>query len=187
MYCRNSDTLLGAGSPQTNWVQLAGSRDLNFNQSTGKFVSSTSNTFSNLTAGNFDLSGLDFTGLELRSTNRTNGLQQFTSQSAATSVLELSGIEDLGRARTALDQIGVKRDQISSYRGTIGAMQSRLSTAAALLLSSKEQSLAAESRIRDVDVAQESANYVAAQIRQQASAAVMSRVKMQQKLILQLL
>ena len=93
----------------------------------------------------------------------------------------------MSRARAALDQIKTKMDEMASYRGVVGAMQSRMHSAATLLLSSREQSLAAESRIRDVDVAEESANFVAAQIRQQASVAVLSNVRSQQRLVLQLL
>jgi flagellin len=50
-----------------------------------------------------------------------------------------------------------------------------------------EQSLATASRIRDADVAQETASMIAEQVIQQAAAAVLAQANQQSALVLQLL
>ena len=72
-------------------------------------------------------------------------------------------------------------------RGVIGAYQSRIEAAASVLSVSSENLAAAESRIRDTDVADESATLVRLGILQQATAAVLSQANQQPALALALL
>ena len=188
VYARASDVnpaLINSG-PETQWQPLGGSAlYANFSQSSGNIAEFAGGTITGHIAGSFNLKNLDLTGLKLTSPTRQFGLPNLASQFST--VIETSGVESAARARAALDLIKSKMDELSNYRGSIGAMQSRMHTASQLLLSSREQSLAAESRIRDVDVAEEGAKFVAAQIRQQASVAVLANVRSQQRLVLQLL
>lgn len=191
VYGRSSDM---GGQSSTTWQSLVGTPTTTFvlnpgtsGLTTGTVVGGISaGTVTGLTAGAFNLNGMDISGLKLGSSTGAGGFPPIASLNS-TSLLDLSGVESAARARTALDLLKTKRDELANYRGVVGAMQSRLHTASSLLLSSREQSLAAESRIRDVDVAGESANFVAAQIRQQASVAVLANVRSQQRLVLQLL
>ena len=68
-----------------------------------------------------------------------------------------------------------------------GALQSRLEAAANVAMSLKENSLQAESRIRDIDVASESAALVRTSILQQVASAVQGQANQQPQLALQLL
>lgn len=64
---------------------------------------------------------------------------------------------------------------VSSSRSTIGSLQNRLESAIKSLAIKQENMLASESRIRDVDVAQEAATLTRNQILQQASASLLAQ------------
>ena len=76
---------------------------------------------------------------------------------------------------------------VNTRRSGIGAVANRLENAASNLMSSVENLSAAESRIRDVDVAAESSNLVRNQVLQQASAAMLSQANQQPSIALSLL
>jgi flagellin len=78
-------------------------------------------------------------------------------------------------------------NNITTQRGVVGANMSRVGFATNVLLASSENFLSAESRIRDTDVAEESANLVRRQILQQAGAAVLGQANQQPSLALKLL
>jgi flagellin len=69
----------------------------------------------------------------------------------------------------------------------IGAFQSRLDVALSVLQSSRDNFITAGSRIRDADIAAESADLVRAQILQRAAAGVLAQSNQQPALALQLL
>ncbi|MBN8549320.1 MAG: hypothetical protein J0M12_08410 [Deltaproteobacteria bacterium] len=103
------------------------------------------------------------------------------------SMLEFTGIENVGRARDALTILARRLDQVGSLRGSYGATQSRLQAALSLVMSQGESTKGAESRIRDIDVAAESARLVSLQILQQAAASVLASANQQPRLLLDLL
>lgn len=76
---------------------------------------------------------------------------------------------------------------LAKQRGTIGASQSRVNIALNNLQTARENFSAAESRIRDADVAQESANLIRTQILQQAAASVLGQANQLPSLALRLL
>ena len=78
-------------------------------------------------------------------------------------------------------------DRISRELGAIGSTQSRFAVALSTLASTRENVAAAESRIMDADIAEESAVLVRTQILQQAGAAVLSQANLQPSLALRLL
>ncbi|NLF24188.1 MAG: hypothetical protein GX589_00830, partial [Deltaproteobacteria bacterium] len=96
-------------------------------------------------------------------------------------------LSTMADARQALPVFQQKLSQLGAQRGQIGAFQSRLSVAVNVLSSSTENIAAATGRIRDVDVAKESANLVRNQILQQAGAAVLAQANQQSALVLKLL
>ena len=90
-------------------------------------------------------------------------------------------------ALSALTYLETLSDRLGNVRSRIGAHLSRVQSASSLLSATGEQLKAAESRIMDVDIASESANFVAQTIRQQATAAVLAQANTQPQLVLQLI
>ena len=90
-------------------------------------------------------------------------------------------------ARTALAMITQAIDAIGTARGTLGAAESRLSTAINNLEVAKENFASAEGRIREADVASETANLLRYNIVQQSAAAVLAQANQQPQLALKLL
>jgi flagellin len=76
---------------------------------------------------------------------------------------------------------------LNSRRGKIGALSNRLETTATNLATNIENTSASESRIRNVDVAAESAKMSQYQILQQAAAAMLTQANQAPQLALQLL
>ena len=90
-------------------------------------------------------------------------------------------------AYATLNYIDNAQTALSLAIGKIGADESRLRTASATLSVSRENYLAANSRIKDVDVAEESSVLVRTQILQQAGAAILAQTNQAPQLALQLL
>ena len=76
---------------------------------------------------------------------------------------------------------------LSQIRGTIGATQSRLNAALGVVVNTKDNIIAANSRIVDADIAAESANLTRTQILQQAAVSVLASANLQPELALRLL
>ncbi len=90
-------------------------------------------------------------------------------------------------AQSALGLLTSAIANVAQSRGTLGASESRLLTAIAQLRVASETYSAAEARIRDTDVAAETANLTRANILQQAGVAVLAQANQQPQLALQLL
>jgi flagellin len=90
-------------------------------------------------------------------------------------------------ARMALDAVYAAIYSVGASRGILGGIESRLSTAIANLGVARENLVAAESRIRDVDVAEEAANLTRLNILQSAGTAVLAQANQLPSLALQLL
>lgn len=104
--------------------------------------------------------------------------------------ISITGSTDLdsqNAARSALDVINSAIVSVTRNRGTLGAAESRLDTTIQNLLVARENFQAAESRIRDVDVATEAAELTRLNILQQASTAILAQANQQPALALQLL
>ncbi len=96
-------------------------------------------------------------------------------------------LDSVSQARQALPLIQHKRELLIQQRGQIGANQSRIEAAINVLQVQSENFRSAESRIRDADIAQETANLTRLQILQQSAAAVLENSNAQPALALQLL
>jgi len=90
-------------------------------------------------------------------------------------------------AKSALDAVKLAISSLVTNRGTLGAAESRLNVTITNLQVARENFAAAESQIRDVDVAAEAANLTRLNILQQAGAAVLAQANQQPQLALQLL
>ncbi|MFT5284047.1 MAG: flagellin [Planctomycetota bacterium] len=90
-------------------------------------------------------------------------------------------------AVSALATIDAAIDSVTSSRGALGAAQNRLQSVFRSILGASENLSAAESRIRDVDVAFETADLTRNSILQQASVSILSQANTQPQLALSLL
>ncbi|MGX4600751.1 flagellar hook-associated protein FlgL [Faecalimicrobium sp. JNUCC 81] len=90
-------------------------------------------------------------------------------------------------ARAMIDSLDKALETINTSRANLGATQNRLETAQSNLSTSSENLTAAESRIRDVDVAKEMMNLSKLNLLTQASQAMMAQAKSQPEGVMQLL
>ena len=115
------------------------------------------------------------------------GLASAGTSNVSFSITGNSDIESQSAARAALDAINAAITSVTRNRGTLGAAESRLEVTISNLQVARENFQAAESRIRDVDVAAESAELTRLNILQQAGAAVLAQANSQPQLALGLL
>ena len=95
-------------------------------------------------------------------------------------------ISSAGSSTTAITAIDSAIDSVSATRGRLGAAQNRLQSTIANLGVSIESLSAANSRIRDVDVAAETADLTRNSILQQAAISVLSQANLQPQTALRL-
>jgi len=86
-----------------------------------------------------------------------------------------------------IDTINTAIDSVSGERAKLGAMQNRLEHTIANVNTSSENLTAAESRVRDVDMAKEMMNFSKNNILQQAAQAMLAQANQQPQGVLQLL
>jgi len=87
----------------------------------------------------------------------------------------------------AIGQIDKALERISKQRADLGAYQNRLEYASKAIMIGYENTQAAESRIRDTDMAEEVTNFVRTQILTQAATAMLAQANQKPQLVLQLL
>ena len=90
-------------------------------------------------------------------------------------------------AKTAIDTVNAAIDSVSSIRSDLGALQNRLEHTINNLGVQTENITAAESRIRDVDMAKEMMAYTKNNILVQASQAMLAQANQVPQGVLQLL
>ena len=109
-----------------------------------------------------------------------------TDVTAAT--LALTGdISSAANASAELTVLDAATDTVTAGRGLLGAGINRLNSAIQSIASARENLSAAESRIRDVDVAMETSDLTRNTILQQASVSVLAQANTQPQLALSLL
>jgi flagellin len=91
------------------------------------------------------------------------------------SINDNTALEGQAAARTALVAVKAAMSQLSVKRGAVSAVESRLSFAVNQLQNEREVKIDAESQIRDVDIAQETANFLGAKVQRDAAAAVLAQ------------
>lgn len=97
------------------------------------------------------------------------------------------GTKGTEAANKMIDSLDKALERVNTSRANLGAMQNRLETTASNLTTSNENLTAAESRIRDVDVAEEMMNLSKLNLINQAAQAMMSQAKSQPEGVMQLL
>jgi flagellin len=131
------------------------------------------------------LSSISYSGVQ--ATLASLGLATAGSSQHTYSILGTTDIESQSASRLALDAIRRAITSVTRNRGTLGAAESRLETTINNLRIARENFQAAESVIRDVDVAEEAATLTRLSILQQAGVAILAQANQQPQLALQLL
>ncbi len=90
-------------------------------------------------------------------------------------------------SRTALDAVMAAIANVSEKRGHLGALNNRLEAAVSQISSMRENTQAAAARIRDIDIASESADLVRRTIISQVGAAILAQANQAPALALRLL
>ncbi|MSR63047.1 MAG: flagellin FliC [Planctomycetes bacterium] len=93
----------------------------------------------------------------------------------------------ISNSQAALDLIDTAINAVSGLRGTLGATQNRFASTVQSIATTAENLASAESRIRDVDIASETADLTRNSILQQAAVSVLSQANVQPQIALSLL
>ncbi len=144
--------------------------------------------------------------VRIRDTASFNGIALFGASGAGTTVTIQVGANQnidsanntnrVGVSISALSFAGISMDvsqidtaisSVSSVRSNLGAVQNRLESAIANLGVTEENLSASESRIRDVDVAQEMVNFTRLQILSQSGTAMLAQANQAPQGVLSLL
>ena len=96
-------------------------------------------------------------------------------------------IDSHSAAQTAISTLDDAIDTLNEARGKLGAFTNRLEYAAQNLATNIENTSASESRVRNVDVAQESSNLARNQILQQAASSMLAQANQSPQIALNLL
>jgi flagellin len=105
--------------------------------------------------------------------------------------LKTGGAMDLAtsatQSRTSLSVIDAALNSVSANRATLGAFGNRLESVLSTIAQATESASAANSRVRDVDVAEETAKMSRSQILVQAGVSVLAQANQQPQIALKLL
>ena len=123
----------------------------------------------------------------VRGTLESMGLAAGGSSALSFSIISVTSTASQLAATNAMSAVRAAIDSITATRGQVGAAESRLSTAINYLTIMRENYVAAESKIRDIDVAEEVAKMVRLQVLQQAGTAVLAQANQQPQMVLKLL
>ncbi|MBE6055144.1 MAG: flagellin [Clostridium sartagoforme] len=116
----------------------------------------------------------------------TAGIDLSTIETAV-GTLDATSVEDHATATDLIATINEQITAVSTGRSTLGAYQNRLEHTIKNLDNASENLTAAESRVRDVDMAKEMMNFSKNNILQQASQAMLAQANQQPQNVLQLL
>ena len=141
---------------------------------------------SSVSSGNqiFIQVGIDSTANSQINLNTSINLTAVTSSSLSIDTLSVTSSEG---ALSALDSINTSISTVTQGRGKVGAVQNRLARTIANLSITVENLVAAESQMRDADIAHEVALLTRNQILVQASTAMVGQANLIPQSVLQLL
>ena len=123
------------------------------------------------------------------SNNGTDGIIGGSIGAADTTTLGVNGLDvtSAANAQAALGSIATAVSTLGDSQATVGTIENRLQFAITLAQSQKTSKQAAESRIRDANVAEESANMTKFNILQQSGLAALAQANSQSSAVLALL
>lgn len=126
----------------------------------------------------------DVMGTAVETKSVKNGITDGTNNTEIGSALDVSNHEN---AAAAVEKFEAALNKVSTERSKLGAFQNRLEHTINNLGTSSENLTAAESRVRDVDMAKEMMTFSKNNILQQAAQAMLAQANQQPQGVLQLL
>ena len=114
-------------------------------------------------------------------------IQELFGEAATTVAQKCSGLDAGTDASSMLDKIDEAINTLSARTTTLGAAQNRIDSALEAIEVQSENITSSLSTLRDADVAEESSNYIQAQILQQASATLLATANQTPSIALNLL
>ncbi len=128
-------------------------------------------------------------GINSTANSRINLNEEIALRAITTSTLgiDVLSVSTAANALTTLDTVNTAISTVTQGRGKVGAVQNRLVRSIANLSISVENLMAAESAIRDADIAEEIATLTRNQILVQASTAMVGQANLIPQTVLQLL
>lgn len=143
-----------------------------------------------LVFGKYEAASTDLDESIMAQVGANSGQTTFISMSDMRA--EALGVKDVDisskfGAATAIETVNLALEKVSSQRSSLGAIQNRLEHTIKNLDTSAENLQAAESRIRDVDMAKEMMEFTKNNILQQASQAMLAQANQAPQGVLQLL
>ena len=109
-----------------------------------------------------------------------------TNMDAATLTVA-AGVDNVTNATTSMGQIDAAIETVTTSRATFGAVQNRLESSIRTINMTSENLAAANSRIRDVDIAKETSTMTSQQILMQAGTSILSQANMTSGLAMSLM
>jgi flagellin len=126
-------------------------------------------------------------GINIASNDATGSLMTTISENSTLIAVNTMSVSDADSASAAIDVVDAAIQQTNDLRATLGAIQNRLQSTVANLESSSENLQISNSRIRDADVAMESAELARSQVLMQAGISVMAQANQAPQMALKLL
>ncbi|MDP1382062.1 flagellin Hag [Priestia megaterium] len=136
---------------------------------------------------NLDIKAMDAVSLGVAGTDTSNAVAAGTADTAKAVTNDGIDVSSKASASTAITAIESAIEKVSAERSNLGAHQNRLDHSINNLNTSSENLTAAESRVRDVDMAKEMMEQTKNSILAQASQAMLSQANQQPQQVLQLL
>ncbi|MDH4199184.1 MAG: flagellin [Spirochaetia bacterium] len=97
------------------------------------------------------------------------------------------GVSTVDKANNMLGTVDSALDNLNKQRASVGAYYNRLETTVRSLQTGYENMVAAESRVRDTDMAEELVEYTRQQVLLQSGTAMLAQANQKSKIVLQLL
>ncbi len=145
------------------------------------------NSVRNIFVGDTQIAALSSARLQFTSSNLSTSLLGLTTAiGSAGSSLSVT-LSNTSQARTLLSQVELAIDNVAQRRGTIGAKINRLENSTGVIRAQIENLTAAESQIRDANMAEEVANLTKFQILSQSGISALAQANASQQSILSLL
>ena len=176
------------GTPANDQTIAVNAADISFTVNSGNYKGLTVNLAPGKTASDLT-SGSDGITVSVNTTTTATGAAQFTNHVLTSDASCAAGIDVTTHdaASSAITAITGAINTVSTARASLGAMENRLEHKINNLTITSENLSAAESRIRDVDMAMEMTRYTMNNILVQAATAMLAQANQSPQNVLQLL
>jgi len=185
-----NELTLGNGSITETVTSVNAGDTVTFSKLNVTFTLGTDYTEDDLEGMTFSVSSTGASGstFQIGAENTSNNQIAISIDSVTTDILGIDGLDlsEASTAQAALDLVDTAISTLAGSRGNIGAYMNRLSYAAANLSTTIENVQAAESVIRDVDMAMEMTEFTKNQILLQAGTAMLAQANMAPQQVLAL-